>query len=87
MNAWFRDQNITKVKPIGDGDGKFTKGMNMLVDKEDKGFGKRSWRYAMIVNDGIIEKIFEEPGKGNNLENDPYGESSSENVLKFLKSN
>ncbi len=64
MNAWFRDQNITKVKPIGDGDGKFTKGMNMLVDKEDKGFGKRSWRYAMIVNDGIIEKIFEEPGKG-----------------------
>ena len=46
MNAWFRDQKISKVKPIGDGEGKFTKGMGMLIDKPKQGFGMRSWRYS-----------------------------------------
>ena len=57
----------------------------MLVKKDDKGFGYRSWRYAMIVDDGIINKIFEEPGKSDNFDEDPYGESSPENVLHWLE--
>lgn len=40
----------------------------------------------MIVNNGVIEEIFEEPGKGNNTSGDPYEVSSPENVLKYLQS-
>ena len=87
MNAWCEYQNVKNIKMIPDGNAQFTEKMGMLVNKEDKGFGKRSWRYAMIVNDCIIEKLFEEEGKADNLENDPYGASSPENLLKFLKNN
>jgi len=59
MNAWAEHLGIKNVKVIPDGSGEFTRQMGMLVKKDDKGFGYRSWRYAMIVNDGIIEKIFE----------------------------
>ena len=52
MNAWFRDEKIVKVKPIGDGEGVFTQGMGMLVNKPKQGFGMRSWRYSMLVDDG-----------------------------------
>jgi peroxiredoxin len=58
--------------------------MGMLVCKDDKGFGQRSWRYSMVINDGIIESLFEEPGKCDNLTSDPYGESSPESMLKYL---
>ena len=85
MNAWANNEKIKNVKVIPDGSGKFTRQMGMLVEKDDKGFGYRSWRYAMIVNDGIIEKIFEEPGKSDNCTTDPYGESSPENVLQWLE--
>ena len=85
MNAWANNENIKNVKVIPDGSGEFTRQMGMLVKKDDKGFGYRSWRYAMIVNDGIIDKIFEEPGKSDNCTTDPYGESSPENVLQWLK--
>ena len=85
LNAWANNEKIKNVKVIPDGSGKFTRQMGMLVEKDDKGFGYRSWRYAMIVNDGIIEKIFEEPGKSDNCTTDPYGESSPENVLQWLE--
>ena len=86
MNAWAEYQNIKNVKMIPDGSGTFTKEMGMLINKEHLGFGHRSWRYAMIVNNGIIEKMFIEPGKNNTGEDeDPYGETSPENILKFLK--
>jgi len=85
MNAWAHNENLKNVKVIPDGSGQFTRQMGMLVDKDNKGFGYRSWRYAMIVNDGIIEKIFEEPGKSDNFGEDPYGESSPENVLMWLE--
>ena len=84
MNAWANKENISNIKVIPDGEGVFTRQMGMLVKKNDKGFGYRSWRYAMIVNDGIIEKIFEEPGKSDDCTTDPYGESSPENVLQWL---
>ena len=85
MNAWANNEKIKNVKVIPDGSGEFTRQMGMLVNKDNKGFGYRSWRYAMIVNDGIIEKIFEEPGKSDNCATDPYGESSPENVLQWLE--
>ena len=56
MNAWFKNQDIKKVKPIGDGEGVFTQGLDMLVDKPKQGFGKRSWRYSMLVDNGEIVK-------------------------------
>ena len=59
----------------------------MLVSKNNLGFAYRSWRYATIVNDGEIEKLFEEPGKCDDCPTDPYGESSPESVLSYLQSN
>ena len=86
MNAWATDQKLENVKVIPDGNGEFTQGMGMLVQKRDKCFGNRSWRYAMVVNDGNIEQMFVEPGKKDDSAEDPYGESSPESVLKYLKS-
>ena len=86
MNAWACNEGIKNVKVLPDGSGLFTKGMNMLVKKDNKGFGERSWRYAAIINNGSVEKMFEEPGKVDDCATDPYGESSPENVLKYLQS-
>jgi len=86
MNAWATDQKLENVKVIPDGNGQFTQEMGMLCQKRDKCFGQRSWRYAMVVNDGNIEQMFVEPGKIDDSAEDPYGESSPENVLKYLKS-
>ena len=85
MNAWATDQKLENVKVIPDGNGQFTQEMGMLCQKRDKCFGERSWRYAMIVNDGVIEQMFVEPGKTDDTPEDPYGESSPENVLKYLQ--
>ena len=85
MNAWATDQKLENVKVIPDGNGQFTQEMGMLCQKRDKCFGQRSWRYAMVVNDGNIEQMFVEPGKIDDSAEDPYGESSPENVLKYLK--
>jgi len=81
MNKWAKDQGVEKVKVIPDGSGDFTKSMNMLVEKHNLGFGMRSWRYAAIIDDGAIEKMFVEPGIENNCEEDPYGETSPQNIL------
>ena len=87
MNCWAKDQNIQNVKVIPDGSGAFTSQMNMLVQKDNLGFGVRSWRYAVIVNNGNIEKWFVEPGIEHNCETDPYGETSPETVLAYLQGN
>tara|TARA_R110001592_G_scaffold70564_2_gene216141 strand:+ start:182 stop:718 length:537 start_codon:yes stop_codon:yes gene_type:complete len=88
MNAWFRDEKIEKVKPIGDGEGVFTQGMGMLVNKPGQGFGMRSWRYSMLVDNGEVTKIFEEPKKNNSSDdNDPFLVSGAENMIKHLKEN
>ena len=86
MNAWFKDQGIINVKPIPDGSGEFTYAMGMSVTKANLGFGFRSWRYAMVVNDGEIEQLFEEPGKVGNCPVDPYEVSDPDTVLEYLKS-
>ena len=85
MRKWMLDQNVCKVKFIPDGNGEFTRQMGMLVDKSNIGFGARSWRYAMVVNNGVIEEWFEEPGREDNCESDPYGETSPENVMEYLR--
>jgi peroxiredoxin len=84
MNAWANIQKIVNVKVIPDGNCDFTLKMRMSVEKRNLGFGDRSWRYAMIVNNGVIEAWFEEPGFSNDCETDPYGETSPENIMKWL---
>lgn len=85
MNTWGRSQEIENVKLIPDGSGEFTRKMGMLVAKDNLGFGMRSWRYAAIVNDGVVEAWFEEPGYSDNCEDDPYGESSPQTLTEALR--
>ena len=87
MNAWAKSQGIKNVKVIPDGSGKFTEAMGMLVDKDNLGFGRRSWRYAAVINNGKVEHLFVEPGKIDNCEIDPYGETDPDNILAWLRSN
>ncbi len=86
MNAWAKDQNIEKVNLIPDGNADFTRSMGMLVHKTNLGFGERSWRYAAVVDNCSIEKLFVEDGLQNNAEDDPYVESTPEKVLEYVKS-
>ncbi|OED48020.1 peroxiredoxin [Rhodobacteraceae bacterium (ex Bugula neritina AB1)] len=85
MNAWARAQDLKNVEVIPDGSGVFTHKMGMLVAKDNLGFGNRSWRYAAIINNGVVEAWFEEPGLADNHGEDPYGVSSPETVLNHLK--
>ena len=88
MNAWFRDEKIEKVKPVGDGEGKFTEQMGMLVEKPAQGFGKRSWRYSMLVDDGKIIKQFVEEGQNDaSDDDDPFVVSDAQTMLNFIKEN
>jgi peroxiredoxin len=86
MNAWAKDQMISNVKLIPDGNGEFTQGMDMLVQKRNLGFALRSWRYAAVINDGVIEQIFMEDGKRDNADTDPYEWSTPEKVLEYVRS-
>ena len=85
MRKWMLDQGVENIQFIPDGNGEFTRQLGMLVDKSNLGFGPRSWRYAMVVNDGIIEHWLEEPGREDNHGADPYGVSSPESVLSALR--
>lgn len=81
MNAWKADQEAGNIKVIPDGNGEFTAGMGMLVGKEQLGFGKRSWRYSMLVVDGTVKKMFIEPDK----DGDPFEVSDADTMLRYLK--
>ena len=80
MNEWAKDQEAENVMLIPDGNGEFTDGMGMLVDKKDLGFGKRSWRYSMLVKNGVIEKMFIEPEKPG----DPFEVSDADTMLAYI---
>lgn len=82
MNEWAKDQESDNVTLIPDGNGEFTDGMGMLVDKTDLGFGKRSWRYSMLVKDGVVDKMFIEP----EVPGDPFEVSDAETMLKYINS-
>ncbi|AZO03880.1 MULTISPECIES: peroxiredoxin [Mesorhizobium] len=85
MNAWGKSLGLQKIELIPDGSGEFTRKMGMLVAKDNLGFGMRSWRYAALIDDGVVEQWFEEEGFCDNCETDPYGVSSPQNVLDKLK--
>ncbi|WP_432722880.1 glutathione peroxidase [Jeongeupia wiesaeckerbachi] len=83
MNEWAKDQEAQNIVMIPDGNGEFSEGMGMLVDKSDLGFGKRSWRYSMLVKDGVVEKMFIEPQK----EGDPFEVSDADTLLDYINPN
>ena len=86
MNAWAKDLKIEKVKMLPDGNGAFTQGIDMLVNKQHLGFGKRSWRYSAIIDNGQLTKMFAEPGKNDNGEDmDPFLVSDANTILKYLQ--
>lgn len=85
MWNWWQKQEAKNLKYIPDGNCEFTRGMGMLVKKENLGFGERSWRYSMLVEDGVIKKIFEEAGKSDNFGADPYEVSDPDTMLNYLK--
>lgn len=81
MAEWGVDQEADKVTLIPDGNAAFTEGMGMLVDKSDLNFGKRSWRYSMLVRDGVVVKQFIEPEKAG----DPFEVSDADTMLDFIQ--
>src|SRR5258705_6955804 len=80
MNEWAKDQEADNVILVPDGNSEFTAGMGMLVDKTDLGFGERSWRYSMLVRDGVVEKMFIEPDKAG----DPFEVSDADTMLAYV---
>lgn len=80
MEAWGVDQEAENIQLIPDGNGEFSEGMGMLVDKSAIGFGKRSWRYSMLVDDGVVVKQFIEPDKPG----DPFEVSDADTMLNFI---
>ena len=85
MNAWGKQQGLKAVKLIPDGSGEFTRKMGMLVCKDNLGFGMRSWRYSMLVEDGEVVKMFSEPGKEDNCPTDPFEVSDADTMLNYVK--
>ena len=83
MNEWRTEQKAWNLRFLPDGNGDFSRGMSMLVTKNDLGFGERSWRYSMLVKDGVIEKMFIEP----DVPGDPFGVSDADTMLEYLAPN
>ena len=84
MYQWGKGQNAEDVFLLPDGNAEFTRKMGMLVDKANLGFGLRSWRYSMVVEDGVIEKMFIEDGFGDNGQDDPFEVSDADTMLAYL---
>ena len=80
MNAWAEAQESDNVTLLPDGNGDFTDGMGLLVDKSEIGFGKRSWRYSMLVKDGVVDKMFIE----SDLPGDPFEVSDADTMLAYV---
>lgn len=80
MDEWKKDQKAASITFLPDGNGEFTEGVGMLVDKSEIGFGKRSWRYSMLVKDGLIVKMFPEP----DVPGDPYEVSDADTLLRYI---
>ena len=86
MYQWGLSQNLKNVKLLPDGSGNFTRRMGMLINKDHLGFGFRSWRYAAVIDDGIVTHMFVEPGCNDiGSDSDPYGETAPEPILAWVK--
>ena len=86
MYQWGLSQNAKNVFLLPDGNGEFSRKMGMLVNKDNLGFGMRSWRYSMLVNNGDITKVFTEDGYSDNCPTDPFEVSDAGTMLNYLKS-
>lgn len=86
MHQWGKTLGVEKVKLLPDGSADFTRRMGMLIRKDHVGFGERSWRYAMVIDNGVVTDWFEEPGiNDQGLDSDPYGETAPEKILETIK--
>lgn len=85
MYQWGLKLDAKNVFLLPDGNGDFTRGMGMMVKKENLGFGERSWRYSMLVDDGVVTKAFVEPGFSDNYSEDPFEVSDAQTILSYLK--
>ena len=85
MHNWKKDKKVNNIKLIPDGNGDFTRLMGALVKKNNLGFGDRSWRYSMVVDNGKIVKIFSEPSMGDNHGTDPFVNSDVHTMLNYLQ--
>ena len=85
MFQWGQHQGVEKVRMLPDGSGAFTRKMGMLVTKDNLGFGQRSWRYSMFVDDGEIKKLFTEPGFDDECPTDPFEVSDADTMLAWIK--
>ncbi len=85
MHQWGKAQGVKNVRLLPDGSADFTKGVGMLVTKHDLGFGERSWRYSMFVDNGEVKKVFIEPGFTNDCPTDPFEVSDATTMLEYLK--
>ena len=86
MYQWGLSQNTKNVFLLPDGNGEFSRKMGMLVNKDNLGFGMRSWRYSMLVDNGDITKVFTEDGYSDNCPTDPFEVSDADTILNYLKS-
>ena len=85
MYQWGKSQNAKNVFLLPDGSGEFSRKMGMLVNKDNLGFGMRSWRYSMLVENGVVSQLFAEPGFGDNCPTDPFEVSDADTMLTYLK--
>ena len=85
MNSWFKSMDIRGVKPLPDGSGEFSRKMGFLVNKDNLGFGMRSWRYSMILKDGVVEMMWVEPGIEDLASTDPFVVSDVKTMINYLE--
>ena len=85
MHAWAKDEELKNVKVIPEGSGRFTRGMGMLVRKDPEDFGYRSWRYAALIEDCVVKKMWVEEGKMDDCPTDPYGATNPQEILEDLQ--
>lgn len=85
MYQWGQKLGVKNVFLLPDGNGEFTRAMGMMVKKENLGFGDRSWRYSMYVENGEIKKVFAEAGMEDNCATDPFEVSDVNTMLNYLQ--
>ncbi len=86
MFQWAKSLGVDKVRMLPDGNGTFAEAIGMLVSRSEQGMGMRSWRYAMLVDNGVVEKLLCEPDLRDNPPGVPVANSDAQKVLDYLKS-
>jgi glutaredoxin/glutathione-dependent peroxiredoxin len=77
MSAWGKADGSQDITMLADGNGQFADALGLTMDGSKFGMGKRSQRYSMLINDGVVEQLnVESPGE--------YHASSAETLLEQL---